>query len=110
MIDRRQNLQSAPLALFPEQHGLLHRVFLTLKPSTLNRLTNKRFLVGGELHFHTSLAYESAKHVSSSQGATNVKVVSIPGLDISDKIFGISESTLFGHPFLLLSGWITSQC
>src|SRR2546421_2690206 len=40
----------------------------------------------------------------------DVKMISISGLDVADKIFGISESAFFGLPFLLLSGRITPQC
>ena len=52
-IDRYQDFQSPALTLLPQGQCFLYRVFFVVKPSALNGLTDKRFLIGGELHFHT---------------------------------------------------------
>ena len=52
-IDRYQDFQSPPLTLLPQGQCFLHRVFLAAKSSALNGLADERFLIGGELHFHT---------------------------------------------------------
>ena len=51
-IDCGEDLRAAALAFFPQSKGFLDRIFLALKPSALNCLTDKRLLVWGELHFH----------------------------------------------------------
>ena len=38
-----------------------HRVFFALKPSALDRLADKGFLVRGELHFHMISAYGAVR-------------------------------------------------
>ena len=53
LVDGHQDFQSPALPLLPQGQCLLHRVFLTAKPSALNCLADERFLIGGELHFHT---------------------------------------------------------
>jgi hypothetical protein len=52
-IDCDENFRAGPLAFFPQGKRFLHRIFLAVKPSALNSLTDKRFLVRGELHFHS---------------------------------------------------------
>ena len=47
-----EDLRAGPLAILPHGKGFLHRVFLVLKASALDGLTNKCLLVRGELHFH----------------------------------------------------------
>jgi hypothetical protein len=52
-IDGGEDFGAGALALFPQQKRLIHRVFLALKPSALNGLTDEGFLIGRKLHFHT---------------------------------------------------------
>ena len=56
LIDGGQDFRAATLPLLPQRKGFLYRVFLASKPPALNRLPDKGPLVGGELHFHISLA------------------------------------------------------
>jgi hypothetical protein len=53
LIDGGEDFRTGALAFLPERKGFLHCVFLAPEPSALDGLTNKRFLVGCELHFHT---------------------------------------------------------
>ena len=56
LIDCGKRFRASALTLFPQRKGFPHRVFLAQKPSALDSLANKRFLVGSELYFHTPLA------------------------------------------------------
>lgn len=53
LIDCDENFRAGPLAFFPQSERFLHRIFLAVKSSAFNSLTDKRFLVRGELHFHS---------------------------------------------------------
>jgi hypothetical protein len=48
-----ENFRSGALALFPQGKSFPYSVFLAMEAPTLNRLTYKRFLIGGKLYFHT---------------------------------------------------------
>jgi hypothetical protein len=52
-IDRDEDFESSPLALFPQRKCFLYGIFLAVKPPALDGLANKRFLIGGQLNFHT---------------------------------------------------------
>ena len=65
LIDGHEDFESSSLALFPQRKRLLHRIFLALKPSALNGLADKRFLIGGELDFHTISAQGATDYLSS---------------------------------------------
>ena len=53
IMEGGQEFRSLALSFFPQGKGFLHGVFLTLKTTARNRLTNKRFLIGAEMHFHS---------------------------------------------------------
>ena len=55
-IDYGKDFRARALTLLPQRKCFLHRIFLTPKASALDGLPDKRFLIGSELHFHTSLA------------------------------------------------------
>ena len=52
LIDCKENFRAGALTFFSQGKGFLHRIFFALKPSALNRLTDKDLLVRGELYFH----------------------------------------------------------
>jgi hypothetical protein len=52
-VNGGQNFRPSALAFFPQGKRFLYCVFLAMKASAFNRLANKRFLIGSELHFHT---------------------------------------------------------
>ena len=56
LVHRCKDFRAGALALLSQQKRLLHRVFLALKTPALNRLADKRSLIGRELHVHTPLA------------------------------------------------------
>jgi hypothetical protein len=52
LIDCNENFRSGAFTFFPQGKGFQDRIFFPVKPSTLNRLADKRLLIGGELYFH----------------------------------------------------------
>jgi hypothetical protein len=54
LIDRREKFGASTLALFPQQKGFLDCVLFARNPAALDRLTDKRLLVGREVYFHIS--------------------------------------------------------
>jgi hypothetical protein len=53
IVEGGQEFRPLALSLFPQKKSFLHGIFLALKTSALNRLPNKRFLIGAEMHFHS---------------------------------------------------------
>jgi hypothetical protein len=51
-LDRGQYLEAPPLALFPQQHGLLDRVFLAAKSARVDGMTHESLLIGRQAYFH----------------------------------------------------------
>ena len=47
-----QNFRAGALALFPQRHRFLHRIFFALKTAGLDGLVDKCLLVGRKIHFH----------------------------------------------------------
>jgi hypothetical protein len=45
LIDCGENFRAGSLAFFPQGKSFLHRIFLALQPTTLNRVTDERLLV-----------------------------------------------------------------
>ena len=53
VVNRGKDFRALALTLFPKRKRLPHGIFLAAKPSALNSLTHKRFLVRGKLDFDT---------------------------------------------------------
>jgi hypothetical protein len=53
LINGSKNSRAGALAFFPQGKGFLDRIFLALKPSALNSLSDERLLVWCEPYFHS---------------------------------------------------------
>src|SRR2546426_493604 len=54
-IEGCQQFDTGALAALPQGHCFLHGVFLAAEAATLDGVTHKRLLVGGEVYFHSAL-------------------------------------------------------
>jgi len=52
LVDSGRYLRTRALTFFPQSQSLFDRLFFAAEPPGLNRLSNKRFLVRSQLHFH----------------------------------------------------------
>jgi hypothetical protein len=47
-----ENLSACAFARLPQRQSLLNSIFLAMQTAAFDRLTDKGFLIGGEINFH----------------------------------------------------------